>query len=248
MKKKLLATTALAATLATSSAFAEGAFDGINAQVGVGFASLGTELSGSYSNLPNQWGDTWGGSSNDKYSQTGVMGTASLGYSYGFKGGFNIAANAFYLGGAENAGQSSGNDASAGTGYSNSSSYNNQAKLKNIWGLVVEPGYYFAKESLGFAKLGWAQASSSVQTNEFNSTNTPANSSQNINFGTSNGFLYGLGFKQMVASNIYVGVEAYQIMFSSKSSTFTSASGGSSVTLNSKPNVTYAGLTLGYKF
>ena len=246
MKIKLLV--AAAATLVANSAMAVGSFDGINAQIGVGVSSLGTQNSNTYSNTARTGNDLYSGNSSLNLAQTGVMGTASIGYSYGFAGGFNLAANAFYLGGTENAGQVNSYSTQGGSNTPSTQSNNTQFKLKNIWGIVVEPGYYFGKDSLGFAKLGMAQASVSGTSSDYNTTNTPTTTNTSLNFGTTSGFLYGLGFKQMVAKNVYVGVEAYQIMFGSKSVTNTSASGSTTINTSNKPNLTYGGITLGYKF
>ena len=71
-------------------------------------------------------------------------------------------------------------------------------------------------------------------------------SSGNVSMGTANGFLYGLGFKQLITDNVYVGIDAYQVAFSSKSSTMSDSSGN--YQMSNKPNMTYGGINLGYKF
>lgn len=86
---------------------------------------------------------------------------------------------------------------------------------KNIWSISIEPGYVFADNSLGYLKLGWAQASSSLQLDEVKATLGATTTT--VNFGATNGFLYGLGYKHLVNKNVYVGVEFYQILFGSKS-------------------------------
>lgn len=227
--KKIVIASLLAA--AASGAMADGAFDGVNAQIGMGFASLGTEYSSNYNNYTQP--ELWNNSTNVKGSQTGMLGNVALGYSYGFNKQFNLGANVFYNFGSDNAGSVSLSDNSTG------SNGTIQAKLKNIWGISVEPGYFFGDKSLGFVKLGWAMASTSGSWNGNGSSGSQS-------AGTANGFLYGIGFKQLVTNNIYVGIDAYQIAFSSKSVSTSDEWGTDTSTY--KPNMTYGGINVGYKF
>lgn len=237
--KKMVIAGLLAA--ATSGAMADGAFDGVNAQIGLGFASLGAKTSAtdSYSDT------TRSGSSSENVAQNGILGNIALGYSHGFNKQFNLAANVFYNFGSSAAGDANYNYSK--TNYTESSSVN--PTLKNIWGISVEPGYYFSDKSLGFIKLGWAMASAKASWNysENDAGDTSGSNSGNVSFGTSNGFLYGLGFKQLLTDNIYLGVDAYQVDFSSKTSTINTNSDPSS-SINVKPKFTYGGITLGYRF
>lgn len=220
--KKMVIAGLLAA--AASGAMADGAFDGVNAQIGMGFTSLGTDYTVA--------GDD-GGSINTKGSQMGMLGNIAAGYSYGFNKQFNLAANVFYNFGSSNAGSISINN---GDGTSSTI----QGKLKNIWGISVEPGYYFSDKALGFVKLGWAMGSTSGSASWSDGT------SGTTSVGTANGFLYGLGFKHLITENVYLGVEAYQIAFSSKSKTSSDDLGSWTETF--KPNMTYGGINVGYKF
>lgn len=205
---------------AASGAMADGAFDGVNAQIGLGFASIGNEST--VSNEGNSY-------INNKTSQPGMLGTIAAGYSYGFNKQFNLGANIFYNFGSDNAGSASLFNGAV----------TQQSKVKNLWGISVEPGYYFGDKSLGFVKLGWAMASTTQSAFD-------GDGSVNVNTGTANGFLYGLGFKQLVTDNIYVGIDAYQVTFSSVSSTQDWGNGG--INFQSKPNYTFGGINVGYKF
>lgn len=236
--KKIVIAGLLAA--AATGAMADGAFDGVNAQLGLGFASLGANTSTSYSDTD---GGNYSSSSSENVAQNGLLGNVALGYSYGLNKQFNLAANIFYNFGSSAAGNA--NSSASNTNYTENSNFN--PTLKNIWGISVEPGYYFADKSLGFVKLGWAMASAKASWNySENDAGTVNNSSGNVGFGTSNGFLYGLGFKQLLTENIYLGVEAYQVDFSSKTSSITGTSGTTSI--NAKPKFTYGGINIGYKF
>ena len=224
--KKIVIAGLLAA--AASGAMADGSFDGVNAQIGMGFANLGSDYTENYQNNAGTYSTT----SNAKGGQNGMLGNIAIGYSYGFDKQVNLAANVFYNFGSSNAGYLSGSDSDGVSG-------SVQSKLKNIWGISVEPGYYFADKSLGFVKLGWAMASTS-------GSFSGSESSGNVSMGTANGFLYGLGFKQLITDNVYVGIDAYQVAFSSKSSTMSDSSGN--YQMSNKPNMTYGGINLGYKF
>ena len=194
----------------SSSVFAEAAFDGVNTQIGVGFANLGSE---------NNWPE-YGPGYEYKYGEKGIIGNFSLGYSHKLDNQFNIAANAFYTFGSNKSGGRPDDD-------------NTIYKTNDIWGVVLEPGYYFSENTLGFLKLGYARASS-----EFIDTLSSSR------YGNSNGFLYGLGFKQSLQSHFYFGAETYRINFS-KSDTVYNADYGNT---NNTPSITYGGIMLGYNF
>ena len=244
--KKLLVAAAVAGLVGTANA--QSAFDGVNVQLGVGMGTNSVQQSGSRSYTSSDASFTSSSSNNNvQSSKANVFGNISLGYSQGFANNFNLAANVFYMMGSDDAGTSN-------YSYSNSNlesnSGNSKNTLKNMWGIVLEPGYYFGKESLGFLKLGWAQGKVGITSTDFDSTQDPATTSFSGSANTQ-GFLYGLGFKQMVSKNVYLGFEAYQIQFSSKSfsqTTVDSFGATQTGTLSLKPLNSYAGITLGYKF
>ena len=210
MSLKALSKICLILFFISPSVFAGAAFDGLNAQVGVGFANLGSE---------SQWSGSY------KYGEKGVLGNVSLGYSRQLNNRFNFAANVFYT---------FGSDKTGGAFRDGSPNYNSRFKTKNIWGLVAEPGYYFSENSLGYFKLGYARATSEYE-----------DSGSQSDYGNSNGFLYGLGFKQMIQDRIFVGAETYHIDFSKSDNVYNS---WWEVNTNNTPSVTYGGVTLGYNF
>lgn len=221
--KKFLIATLVGAV--STYAMADSAFDGVNAQIGIGGASIGNEATVSVD----------GANLNNKTSQAALLGTVAVGYSYALPQKFNLAANVFYNFGSSNAG---GFNENYGDGYNT----NWNSKVQNLWGISIEPGYYFADRSLGFVKLGWAMASTKQTASNFiNEGGTT------INTGTANGFLYGLGFKQLLTDNVYVGIDAYQVLFSSTSTTISDGY-NSNFTFTSKPNYTFGGINVGYKF
>lgn len=229
MKAGLLTAT-LAVACATPVAFAQPTgFTGLYGQAGLGIATsnMKTTTQTTESNATEL--ETL------KYGESNVAGTLALGYNYGFSNGFNLGANVFYNFNNSNAGGASESEGAEVE--------NLNARLKNIWGISVEPGYAFSNQSLGYLKLGWAQASSSLQTTTVTATES---TNTTINFGTTNGFLYGLGYKHLINKNVYVGVEFYQVLFGSKSRSVIEAE--SQQQYKSSPTYTYAGLVLGVKF
>ena len=214
-------------TVFTSGAIA-GSFDGPYVQAGLGFASLGSNISLNQPPYTESYNT----------SQTGTLGNVALGYSFELPKSFNIAANVFYNFGSQNAGQYNYGHPEGGSAYQNN--------LKNIWGISVEPGYNFGDKSLGFVKLGWATTSASIT-----SSGAGAGEAGILPAGTvsamSTGFLYGLGFKQLLTEHIYIGIEAYQVAFSSVNLSASSPKWGP-ISGSQKPNLTYGGINLGYKF
>jgi opacity protein-like surface antigen len=160
-----------------------------------------------------------------KTSQQNVMSSIAGGYSYGFNKKFNIAGNIFYNIGSSDAGSFTSTESGLGA------DTNINSKVQNVWGLSIEPGYYLSDKLLSFVKLGWINATTKIGVDQ-----------RELNIGKSSGFMYGLGFKHMLENNIYIGMEAYQANIGSVSTTINGTN------ISSKPNLTYAGLTIGYKF
>ena len=232
--KKLFISLLLAVT-PFGAAFAEGAFDGVNLQLG-----LGASMTKSQQNQ-SAWFAVYGEPYNQSFTfnKTNLVGSVSLGYSYGFSNQLNLAANVFYNASSNNAGSNT-------QAFSDGSSMTRTMSLKNVMGISLEPGYYFDKNFLGFLKLGIAQASSS-QSYSF----SDGGSLDSENFGNTNGFLLGLGGKYALTESLYLGAEFYQINFAKKTNNYSSGAGTiyeSSLTISNQPTYNYGGLTLGYRF
>lgn len=232
--KKLLISLIFAIT-PLGTVFAEGAFDGVNIQLG-----LGASMTKSQQNQ-SAWFQVYGDPIDQSFTfnKTNLVGSASLGYSYGFSNQFNLAANIFY--------NASSNSAGVNTQrFSDGSSMTRTMSLKNVMGVSLEPGYYFDKNFLGFLKLGYAQASSS-QSYSFSDGGTL----DPENFGNTNGFLLGLGGKYAFTDNFYLGAEFYQISFAKKTNNYRYEAGTiyeSSFTISNQPTYNYGGLFIGYRF
>jgi opacity protein-like surface antigen len=225
--KKLIIASALSAAFVSPTVFAQATgFTGFYGQVGLGMNSAGSNVNASLQ-APDPEDSI---SSSGKLGQQNIAGNVAFGYNYGLTNGLNIGANVFYNIASDAAGSLSSN--------SDGDALNISQRLKNIWGISVEPGYSFSDNSLGYMKLGWAQAQSSLT--------LTADGSLPVSLGTTNGFLYGVGFKQAINKNVYVGIELYQIAFGKKNTTRIADS--TNVSVSSTPTYTYGGIVLGARF
>jgi hypothetical protein len=197
--KKINGYLALANTLLAVSApaMAGGAFDGVNASVGVGFDSLLT----SYSQTDPSYFGSYDTTRYD-FGQSGKVGKVELGYSRALDDRFNFAASVFGTFGDRQAGGISLGDSAVW-----------QHTLTRRWGVAVEPGYYLGPTSLGYLKFGYARASS-----RFNITGVI-----DSGFESAGGPLVGVGFKQMLSDRAYLGLEIYRVNYGKTSSTDSSA-------------------------
>jgi opacity protein-like surface antigen len=218
-----------------SSAVAEGAFDGVNLQIGLGAAIVKSEENRIFNNA------TSGASTIDvsNFNKTNLIGNVTLGYSKKINSDFNMAGNVFYNFGSTNFGsQTSGAGASALTVTS---------KVKDVGGITLEPGYYFTQQILGYLKFGAAQGNLSTTSSY---SGLP---SENSNYGNSIGFLWGLGGKYALDKNLFMGAEFYQINFAKKTTTqapYTEGGSGDVIYPSNtfQPTYNYFGLFAGYRF
>ncbi len=168
-----------------------GLFNGPYIQFGIG-------LAGNTSSSLLEQDSGYGGS----VGKTSELGQIAIGYSKNINR-FNFAANIHFNAGAEDAGTSN-IQASYGT-------FPMNAKIKNNWGITVEPGYYLAENSLCFLKLGMEFAD--IRYHDSYNAEIPYTNSISK---SSNGFLYGFGIKQLLTSNIYLGLEISRTEFDKK--------------------------------
>lgn len=214
-----------------------GAFDGPYVQIGLGGASTETQTSypSVLSNLPgfNTGANSSGGS---------FLGQILGGYSQSFDM-FNIAANVFYNIGNQNSGSNNYNL----TGSNGYLSANQSFKLKNTWGVSLEPGVYVADKTLGYLKLSYFNSQLNYDASSSVHINSPAYSGSGSTNGSSsmNGIGYGIGAKQMFTDNIYGFVEYQYVQYDKWND---SGLFGSGYSTSYKPNQNYGWVGVGYKF
>lgn len=249
MKKLLVSLIAMGFIGASN---AQSAFDGFNFQLGIGGAQSQVNASGtedtSISPNPNI---------NSKTTGSSFAGIASVGYSQSldslFKG-FNLAANVFYVIGNQSAGNVSNTTTSSdGLITENlSGSY----KLKNTWGISVEPGYYFTKDILGYLKFAYVSSSASGNFTCSTSDSSCYNSSSGIfNSASSsssiaktiNGIGYGVGGKYQITNDMYGALDFLYVDYSKVNQSF-SWTGYTVSNASFKPQQVMGFVSLGYKF
>lgn len=205
--KKLIPAAIMAIAATTANA---GGFDGPFVQLGVGGSNTWTSVSGT------------DGSFDGKQSQGSVNGLVAAGWSQSIGAeGFNLAANLFYVIGNQNA--MNANNSTSGSDqwgtWQDSSNLSN--KLTNTFGISVEPGWNFTESTLGYVKLAWLN---SRQKTSWNGSGTYVNHdgtglenwSDSASWNkTVNGFGYGIGAKQLVTKNIFVGVDLMGVTYGS---------------------------------
>lgn len=204
---------------AVSSAHADMAFDGVNLQLGAGMSSTWVKANGTQDNSWDSDSLNLDGTS----SAARFNGLASLGYSKAFDS-FNLAANIFYFIGNQSANGKSNSDSytisipDVYTG-SVSESISSSYKLKNTWGISIEPGYFISNKLLGYLKL--AYVNSSLQTSLYCNAsdqycaNNTASSKKSIN-----GFGYGIGGKYAITENIYGAIDLMGVSYGSVSQSY----------------------------
>jgi opacity protein-like surface antigen len=200
---KPIAAMILAGTLGTSSAVFAASFDGF--YVGAGLGLRGTSSKVTESSTATEI---------DGIGKNDVFGTVLAGYSWSPNGVFNIAANVWY---------DFGDNKTTVT----TSGLTGDFKLKDTYGLSIEPGWYMGTNTLGYLKLSYARTKLEVSVSGLGSA------SENFD-----GFGYGVGIKHLVTPNVYLFVEAEQRPYNSK--TFNS--------VDVKPTETLGTFGVGFKF
>jgi len=235
--------------------FAQQAFDGFNFQLGIGGIQ-------SQVNASNTQDTTLTPNSNINNTTTGTSfnGITSIGYSQSFDSlfkGFNLAGNVFYVIGNQSAGNVSNttngvviSDPSLPITQNLSGSY----KLKNTWGISLEPGYYISKNLLGYLKFAYVSSTANGSFSCYASDGAcltgpdtfSANSSYNIN-KTINGVGYGFGGKYHITQNVYGALDFLYVDYSKVSENI-SWTGGNVSNASFKPQQYMGFLSVGYKF
>lgn len=169
---------AVAAATLSMTAVTANAFDGM--YVGGGLALTKVSLKVSGDGAMDNWGD-------DKHD-AGLNLFAGYGASFG----------QFYLAG-ELGYQTSYGEADFGSVTFGEETYTLTGKLKNGWTASVLPGFKLGKDTLAFARLGYAQSKGEL---------TFAGESESHNL---KGAIYGIGVKHAFTPNL-AGVLEYQVV------------------------------------
>lgn len=227
---------AIAATVANA-----GAFDGPFVQLGIG--GVGTQNKISYKGETATVLNFVGEPTDDATNGTSFAGRFDAGWSQSFDK-FNLAGGLFYVIGNQNSGSNPFSMTCTNGSDTATISASQSFKLKNTWGINLEPGYYFTDKTLGYLKFSWFNSTVSANSNvsaSYTLNNTSASiavssATQNAVSGTG----FGFGAKQMFTNNLYGYVDYQYVAYGSVSDNITGAS--------YKPNQNVGMIGLGYKF
>ncbi len=222
--KKLLVAAAVAGLVGTVNA--QSAFEGAYGQLGIGYENNNI---GSYTLTAT--GTPVASNSSNSGSFSGVIG---LGYNFAITKEFLLGVGADY-------------------GVVPSSTFNSNAqfdsvlgnKVSNRYNIFVTPGYAIDKNKLAYLKAGYSSQSLKI------TDQTPGESTvgETIGSGNVNGYVLGLGYKQMVQSGFYGFAEANYYSYSSASFGSRTLSDGNVIAnVNPKSSAYQFLIGVGYKF
>lgn len=246
MKKQLLAFTTMG--FIASTAMAQSAFEGAYGQLATGYENNSySNLSGTGSNTSQAIPDTW---STGNQSSSGAPLIIGLGYNFSISPKWLLGIGADY--------SAISQQTSTYSSYSPTGGVNNvpatingfQLQTSNRVNIFIAPGYVIDKEKLVYLKAGYSSASmkETYPTTITKSTGTTALTAWSTSpSATINGYVLGLGYKQMIADGFYGFAEANYMSYGKPS--FSSVNGLTYTITNSPSLSTYQALLgVGYKF
>jgi outer membrane immunogenic protein len=230
MKKNLLAVALLSVT--ATGAMAQSAFEGFYGQAGIGYSAVSPSLSNSSLTSPSGTNYPFSTSISNSSSFNGVL---SAGYTFNLDKQFTLGLGVDYQ---PFAGQET-NYSLSNSSLSPSTS-TGKWKQNNAFNVYIAPGVAVTKDSLVYAKLGYAATQIKV---------TPDGGTS----GTDNlsGYLVGLGYKQIITGGLYGFGEINYTSYGNKTSNGSGpwASGGTYTTSTQvSANAMNVLVGVGYKF
>jgi hypothetical protein len=199
--------------IASSAAFA-GGFDGPSLQAGISLNAAQTSLK-SYS-------------PDGKVSDNSVAGNLGVNYSKSF-GTFSLGGGVFAMLGTQKSGSLQSFAADTGGVWSD------EFKLKNVWGISVEPGLNLNETTLVYAKFSYVRAKG------INNFNYVVDGESGSASRKHSGKGVGAGVKFKLAADLYGMVEVEQVNFNTKSYY-------SDVPETYKPSLVKGTVGIGYRF
>jgi len=219
---------ALSSLTATSVIGAENTWEGFYGQVGIGYDSVKVSDSGG----KTSGGDTFTRSFSDA---SGFIGDAGLGYNFKIGNDYLLGVGAEYY---SESSSSSLNFSIPIYSVTGSGSY----KLQDRYSFFVTPGMVVNKKDLIYAKLGYESFKVSNKV-------TASGSSVSVSSSrTSDGYLFGIGYKTFVQDKTYAFIEANYLKGNNKTNSSTSSDGsGTFISTTSSDSYNFL-VGVGYKF
>jgi len=232
--KSVVAAIATVGLTLSSPAMAQSAFEGFYGQVSTGFESNTVDSA-------QLTGQDFGGVANVSNAASPSANSAplvfGLGYTFLVKDKFTLGLGVDYS--ALTQTTSTAGFFYPGTGFDDVYDYN--FTVSNRFSLFVTPGYAIDQDKLAYVKLGYTNQR--LKYSQTNCCSVPSNT-DNVN-----GYVLGLGYKQIITQGLYAFVEANYYAFerASLSSTYADGPGG---TVSSNPSSSTYNLLVGvgYKF
>ena len=192
----VLAIAGVFATSANAQSAKKNAWEGAYGQVGVGFGIFTPSISNGTPTYPSPYSAVPAAmsTSNINNINTGLVNLA-LGYNFGINESYVLGVAATYYPGASTSAtgqlsvtQTTGNPAYNALNNSTTATYN----VKNLYSIVLTPGYVIDKDRLAYAKIGYTGATIGLSSPiiPYNSTNLT-------------GLALGLGYKQIITGSIF---------------------------------------------
>lgn len=238
MKKKLLVVAA--STLVASSAFAQSAFQGFYGQIATGYENNTiTSTGGPYSGTSNS-GPFGGNVIGNNQTASGVPLILGLGYTFQVSGPWLVGIGADY------STISQKTDTFTSTTSNSSLITGNQYQISNRYNIFVTPSYAIDKDKLAYLKVGY----SSQQLKSTTAADYPDPAlGTTINM---NGYVLGLGYKQIITGGLYGFAEGNYMSYShtNANQSWTAVDGSYRNTWNGNPAASAYTLLVGvgYKF
>ncbi|MBT8635499.1 outer membrane protein [Polynucleobacter paneuropaeus] len=206
MKIKLLV--AAAATVVASSAMAQSAFEGFYGQIATGYESNTMTNLGAPYTVTWSGGSSTGNSTVSNQTASGMPLVIGLGYTFAVTGPWLVGFGADYSALSQKTGSYSST-------ISGGSTTGNQIEISNRYNIYVTPSYAIDKDKLVYLKAGYSSMQSKF-TSPAQGTDYAASNTTNPN-----GYILGLGYKQMITSGLYGFAEGNYMSYSNTSSTLT---------------------------
>jgi hypothetical protein len=230
MNKKILVAALLAASV--TGAYAQSKFEGAYGQLGIGYSTINPSVSNSNLAAPTGTNYPLSASVSSANSFNGALGA---GYTWSVAPQFTLGLGVDYQ---PFAGQSA--NVTLSNGNLSASSLSASYKQNNAYDIYVAPGFAVNPDSLIYGKFGYAgtQLKTTLSTGNSSTTNY-------------NGFLVGLGYKQIISGGLYGFVEGNYTSFGGQTMSASGPWGGGgtyNINTNTSANAFTAYAGLGYKF
>lgn len=228
MKKKLLV--ALASAVVANSAMAQSAFEGFYGQLGIGYEHNSMTSGGL--NVTQRPGEpdsgTPGTVGTPSYTGGAFSGAIGIGYNFSVAPKFLLGLGVDY--------SPLSNETSSASVCNGCTDSTIKYQVSNRFNAYLMPGFEIDKDKLVYLKAGYSMENIKAKPS-FDNFNPSSNA---------NGYIVGLGYKQLVTKNVYAFGEGNYMSYSKVN--LSATGGGQTITANQTPSAYQFLVGVGYKF